>query len=266
MPNPVLYEQDGHVVTLTLNRPDELNAFSDPTMIKAFLDALDKVRKSNDVRAVIVTGAGRAFSSGGNIKHMRDRVDMFEGGPAQIRQAYIDGIQKVPLSFYHLDIPVIAAINGPAFGAALDLVCMSDIRIANPTATFGAPFVKIGITPGDGAAWFLPRIIGQAKAAEMIFTGEAINADEALRAGLVSKIVEPDDLISEANIIAQKIADNAPLAVRLSKKLLRDGQQNTLESHLDLCATYQGIAHHSDDHMEAINAFFEKRKGKFKGN
>ncbi|MTI09847.1 enoyl-CoA hydratase-related protein, partial [Curvivirga aplysinae] len=264
MSDPVLLSVKDHVATVTLNRPDELNAFSDPVMIDAFLETLDKIHTNPDIRAVVLTGAGRAFSAGGNVKHMRDKVDMFSGSADDIRQAYLDGILRVPPRFYNLDIPVIAAVNGPAFGAALDLVCMCDIRLAAPEASFGAPFVKIGIAPGDGAAWFLPRIIGQSNAAEMLLTAEPVKAEKALEIGLVGRIILQEDLVDEAIKLAEKIAENAPLAVRETKKLLREGQFTKLEPHLEACATAQGVLHCTEDHMEAINAFFEKRIGSFK--
>jgi len=261
--DPVLCEIEDGVACLTLNRPEELNAFSEPAMIEAFLDAVERIRRDGTVRAAVLTGAGRAFSAGGNVKHMRDKTDMFAGTPAEIRDAYRNGILRVPPAFYHLDIPTIAAVNGPAFGAALDLVCMCDIRIGAPEASFGAPFVKIGIAPGDGAAWFLPRIVGQGRAAEMLFTGEPLEAEGALEAGLISRIVPGDSLLREAKAIASRIAANAPVAVKLTKKLMREGQHTRLEPHLEMCAAYQAIAHHTDDHDEAINAFFEKRPGSF---
>lgn len=264
MTDLVLFEKEKHVVTLTLNRPNELNAFSEPDMIDAFLGAIDRIKTEGDVRAIVLTGAGRAFSAGGNVKHMRDKAGMFAGTAQDIEQAYLDGILRVPPAFYNLDIPVIAAVNGPAFGAALDLVCMCDIRLASPLATFGAPFVKIGIAPGDGAAWFLPRVIGQANAAEMLFTGEAVNATRAIEMGLVGRIVEAADLVIEAQSLAHKIAANAPLAVRETKKLLREGQFTNLEPHLESCAKAQGYLHTTEDHMEAIRAFFEKRVASFK--
>ena len=260
----VLIEVEGGVATLTLNRPEELNAFSEPDMIEAFLARVGEIKANGDIRAVILTGAGRAFSAGGNVKHMRDKTDMFAGTPAEIRDAYRQGILRVPPAFYHLDVPTIAAVNGPAFGAALDLVCMCDIRIGSPEATFGAPFVKIGIAPGDGAAWFLPRIVGQANAAEMLLTGEAVNAEKAVETGLIGRIVPAAELLDEARAVAARIAANAPVAVKLTKKLMREGQFTRLEPHLEMCAAYQAIAHHTQDHDEAIRAFFDKRPGVFK--
>lgn len=255
----VLYEQVDHVVTLTLNRPEELNAFSEPAMIQAFLEALERVRADRSVRAVVLTGAGKAFSAGGNVKHMRDKTDMFAGAAADIERAYADGIHRVPPLFDGLEIPVIAAVNGAAFGAALDLVCLCDIRLAAPEASFGAPFVRIGIAPGDGAAWFLARAVGEQAAAEMLFTGEPIDAEKAKEIGLVSRLVDRDQLLGEAQALAAKIAANAPQAVRLTKRLLRAQRFQSLPAHLQQCAAYQAILHGTADHAEALAAFFEKR-------
>lgn len=265
MSDRVLYEQAGHVVTLTLNRPDELNAFSEPAMIEAFLEALDRVRADDMVRAVVLTGAGKAFSAGGNVKHMRDKTDMFAGGPEDIERAYAEGIHRVPPALDSLEVPVIAAVNGPAFGAALDLVCLCDIRLAAPEARFGAPFVKIGIAPGDGAGWFLPRVIGDQAAAEMLFTGEPIDAEKALALGLVARIVDRESLVAEARDLATRIAANAPLAVRRTKKLMRAGRYQTLEEHLKDCAEAQALLHGTQDHAEALEAFFAKRPAIFGG-
>jgi enoyl-CoA hydratase/carnithine racemase len=256
----VRYEHTDHVVTLTLNRPEELNAFSEPAMIEAFLDAIARIRADRSVRAVVLTGAGKAFSAGGNVKHMRDKTDMFAGTAADIERAYADGIHRVPPALDGLEVPVIAAVNGAAYGAALDLVCLCDIRLAAPQASFGAPFVKIGIAPGDGAAWFLARAVGEQAAAEMLFTGEPIDADKAHAIGLV----EPARLVEEAQSLAHRIAANAPQAVRLTKRLLRAQRFQTLPEHLSQCAAYQAILHGTADHTEALAAFFEKRPAIFR--
>lgn len=264
MSDPVLYARDGAVVTLTLNRPEELNAFSDKAMVEGFLAALERVKAEDDVRCVILTGAGRAFSAGGNVKHMRDKTDMFAGTEADIAAAYRDHVHRVPKAFWDLDVPVIAAVNGPAFGIALDLVCICDIRLASTKASFGAPFVRIGIAPGDGGAWFLNRIVGSAQAAEMILTGEPADAGRALSIGLVSRVVEPDALLPETRALARRIAGNAPLAVRASKRLLRGAPEQSLHDHLELCATHQARLHGTEDHLEAVKAFLEKRPPVFR--
>lgn len=252
------------MVTLTLNRPDALNPISDPEMIDGLVQSCDRINADRSVRAVIVTGAGRAFSAGGNVKHMRDRTGMFAGTPEEIAQSYRSGMHRLPGAVYGLEVPLIAAVNGPAVGAALDLVCMADIRLASETATFSAGFVKIGIGPGDGAAWFLPRAMGLTRAAELLFTGETLTADEAMAAGLVTRICAPETLMEAAAERAQRISENAPLAIRATKRLLRAGLGQNLPAHLDECAVMNARLHHTADHAEALEAFFEKRPARFK--
>jgi len=265
MTEALLYKQDEGVVTLTINRPEERNALSDDIIFNAFLGAADRINADNSVRCVILTGAGRAFSAGGNVKHMRDKEGMFAGSPAELRQSYRQGIQKIPLAFYNLEVPTIAAVNGPAVGAGFDLACMCDIRIAGASARFAESFVRLGIIPGDGGAWFLPRTISRSRAAEMTFTGEMINADTALEWGLVSRIVADDELMASAMDLALRIAVNPPHSLRMAKKLMREGEHMRLDSLLEMSAAFQALSHHAKDHSEAIDAFFEKREGNFKG-
>ena len=162
-----------------------------------------------------------------------------------------------------LPLPVIAAVNGPAIDAGLDLSCMCDIRIASETATFAESFVRVGIVPGDGGAWLLPRAVGMAKASEMAFTGEPISAQEALACGLVSRVVAADQLLPTARALAAKIAANPGAVMRMTKRLLREGQSASLASLLELSAGYQAIAHKTADHREAVTAFIEKRAPQF---
>ncbi len=183
--------------------------------------------------------------------------------PDAIREEYRQGIQRIPRALTQLDVPVICAINGPAIGAGLDLTCMCDIRIASETATFAESFVRVGIVPGDGGAWLLPRAVGRAKAAEMAFTGEAIDAQQALACGLVSRVVPADQLLPTARALADKIAANPGAVMRMTKRLLREGEHSTLESLLELSAGYQALAHKTADHREAVMAFVEKRKPRF---
>jgi enoyl-CoA hydratase/carnithine racemase len=162
-------------------------------------------------------------------------------------------------------VPIVAAVNGAAVGAGCDLTCMADIRIAGESARFAESFVKVGIVPGDGGAFLLPRVVGFAKAAEMSLTGDMLSAQEALACGLVSKVVPDAELMTEARKIAQKIADNPPHAVRMTRRLLRESQGLGLSAILDLSAAYQALAHSTEDHKEALAAQREKRKGVFKG-
>ncbi len=265
MSDPVLYEQEGAVVTVTLNRPETRNAITEPDMVEGVLAACARVAADPGVRAVIVTGAGTAFCSGGNIKEVRARAGMFAGGPAEIREAYRAGIQRIPLALYELEAPTIAAVNGPAYGAGCDLTLMCDMRIASESAVFAENFVKLGLIPGDGGAWLLPRAIGLSRASEMAFTGEPIDAAQALEWGLVSRLVPAERLMDEARALAGRIAANPPGALRMAKRLIREGQRMALDQFLELSAAMQAVAHHTEDHMEAISALLEKREPKFTG-
>lgn len=254
----LLRDRDGHVETWTLNRPDTRNPISEPDVVDALVAAVDEVNHDQSVRAVILTGAGSAFSSGGNVKHMRDKAGMFGGTPAELRQGYRHGIQRIPRALYHCEVPTIAAVNGPAIGAGCDLALLCDLRIASSRAVFAESFVKVGIIAGDGGAWLLPRAIGQARAAEMAFTGEPVDAARALEWGLVSQVVEPEALLDAARALAARVVANPPHALRMTKRLLREGQHQSLESLLELSAAMQAVAHHTADHHEAVAAMLKK--------
>lgn len=260
----ILQQRHGHVVVLTLNRPDTRNALCED-MYDAFEAIFPALNEDLSVRAVILTGAGSAFCAGGNLVQMRDRSGMFGGSPEQIQFNYRAGIQRVPRAFARLDVPIIAAVNGPAIGAGNDLACMCDLRIAADSARFAESFVKVGIVPGDGGCWLLPRIVGAARAAEMILTGDALNAQQALRIGLVSDVVASEQLPASALALANRIAANPPQVLRWSKKLLRKAEAGGLDAALDDAGKYQGLAHHTRDHAEAVAAFFEKRNAEFSG-
>ncbi|WP_037143810.1 crotonase/enoyl-CoA hydratase family protein [Rhodococcoides fascians] len=261
----LLTERRGDAVVWTLNNPESRNPISDIETVEAIEDAVSDVNRDPSVRVAILTGAGSAFSSGGNVKHMRDKEGMFGGSPAELRQGYRHGIQRIPKALYHCEIPTIAAVNGAAIGAGCDLALMCDLRIASTTAKFAESFVKVGIIPGDGGAWLLPRAIGMARASEMAFTGEAIDAATALEWGLVSQVVEPGDLLGAAHALADRVAANPPQVLRMTKKLLREGQHQSLESLLELSAAYQAVAHTTADHAEAVDAMLSRRDPRFSG-
>ncbi len=262
MTDPVLYEQRGPIVVLTLNKPEVRNAISDQDMIDSLVNAVAQINVDQSVRAVILTGTGKAFSSGGNLNKIAEVATL---SPVEIRNWYLNGIQRIPLALYTLEVPIIAAVNGPAIGAGCDLACMCDIRIAGQSALFAASFVKLGITPGDGGAWFLPRLVGLSKASELIFTGDSINATEALACGLVSKVVPDAQLIEAAHALAQRIAVNPGHALRMTKRLLREAQRVELATSLEMAAGMQALAHGTADHKEAVAAFLEKRAPHFTG-
>ena len=256
---PILFEQHGAVALLTLNRPDTRNALSGEDMFAAFEHLFERLTSDLGIRAAVLTGAGSAFCAGGNVAQMRERSGMFAGSPTQITANYKAGIQRIPRAFQTLTVPIIAAVNGAAIGAGNDLACMCDIRIAASTARFAESFVKVGIVPGDGGCWLLPRVVGASNAALLALTGDTIAADEALRMGLVSRVVEPDVLLTEALALAQRIAANPPQVLRWTKQLLQQARASTLDEALDSAGHFQGLAHHTADHSEAIAAFFGKR-------
>jgi enoyl-CoA hydratase/carnithine racemase len=265
MNQPILVTRDGTVVTVTLNMPEKRNPVSGLDVIEALINAMQQADADISVRAVILTGAGTAFSSGGDLKAMKAGEGLKNALPAQTRRNYRFGIQRLPLMFHALEVPVIAAINGPAIGAGCDLACMCDIRIAAQSAKFAESFVKVGIVPGDGGAWLLPRIVGFSRATEMALTGEMLSADEALACGLVSRVVPDDELLAAARAVADKIAANPPHAVRMTKRLLREGQTATLANLLEMSAAMQSLAHATQDNGEAIDAFLERRTPTFTG-
>jgi enoyl-CoA hydratase/carnithine racemase len=255
-------ERHGAIMVWTLDQPETRNALTGNNAAGEFVQACEEVARDTSIRVVVLTGAGPVFSSGGNVKDMQKYEN--NSIPTEvIRDEYRHGIQRIPKALYPLDVPVICAVNGPAIGAGLDLTCMCDIRIASETALFAESFVRVGIVPGDGGAWLLPRVVGMSKACEMAFTGEAINAQQALACGLVSRVVSADQLMPEAMALAQKIAANPGTVLRMTKRLLREGEKSSLESLLELSAGYQAIAHHTADHHEAVRAFVQKRKPNF---
>lgn len=256
-------ERSGHLEVWTIDQPETRNAISDFSIIDALDDAVSEVNADKDIRVVILTGAGKSFSSGGNLKHMQDEVGLFAGAPDDKRQGYRHQIQRISRALYHCELPTIAAVNGHAYGAGCDLALMCDIRIASTAATFAMNFVKIGLIPGSGGGWFLPKIVGPSRAAEMMFTGDPVGADTALGWGLVSEVVEPADLLAAATRWANRMASNPSHALRMGKKLLREGQRQDLDSLLELAAAMQALAHTTDDHREAISSIAERRAPRF---
>jgi enoyl-CoA hydratase/carnithine racemase len=267
MDEAVLYEIDGEgIVLLTLNRPELRNPISDPEMVEALTAALARLDADPAARVAILTGAGKGFSSGGNINQMKPGGNLNAGSPAATRLNYKHGIQRLPLAFAALEVPVIAAVNGAAMGAGCDLTCMCDLRIAGESAKFAESFVKLGLIAGDGGSWLLPRVIGWSKAAEMALTGDPIDAAEALACGLVSRVVPDAELLDEARILARRIAANPPHAVRMTRRLLWEGRRADLATLLEMASAMQAAAHATADHEEAVAAFLEKRTPSFKGS
>ncbi|WP_129782407.1 crotonase/enoyl-CoA hydratase family protein [Peristeroidobacter soli] len=259
----LIYERDGPVVTLTMNQPEKRNPLTGNTAVAEFLVAIDRIHDDRRVRCVILTGNGPSFSAGGDIREMKRQASP-EVTEMDIRHDYRRGIQQLTLGLFNLEVPVIAAVNGHAIGAGLDLACMCDIRIASEHAKFAESFIKLGIIPGDGGAWLLPRVIGMSRAAELAFTGDMIDAQQALAFQLVSRIVPHDQLMSAAKELAGRIAQHASHGVRLTKRLMREALHSRLDTVLELSAAFQAIAHKTPDHSEAVDAFLEKRAPNFR--
>ena len=196
------------VGTLTFCRDDIRNALTGSRLIDDIINTINYINTRNNVSVLIITGEGKAFSSGGNIKEMLSKKGSFSGTVEEVEKKYRYGIQKIPLHMDRLEIPSIAAINGPAIGAGLDLACMCDFRIMSNKAYLAESFINLGIIPGDGGAYFLQRLIGYQKAAELTLTGRIINAEEALGLGLILKKVPPGKVLSEAKVLANEIAKN----------------------------------------------------------
>jgi enoyl-CoA hydratase/carnithine racemase len=246
------------VALLTFERDDVRNALTGTTLLDDIINTCEWINRSEQIGALILTGAGKAFSSGGNIKDMHERNGMFGGTPLEIQDNYRRGIQRLSLALYRLEVPAIAAMNGAAIGAGLDLACMCDIRIGNQYTKAGETFVNLGLIPGDGGAWFLPRAIGMQRAAELTFSGRVIDADEALRIGLLLEVVDAAELVPRALTLAKQFTAKPRAALRISKRLLQMGQRLGLDDFLDYCASQQSLCHQSEEHHRAVGHMLEK--------
>jgi len=256
-------DREGRIETWTIDLPEQRNPITGTETIDAIVELIAEANADEQLRCIILTGAGSAFSSGGNIKDLKAKRGLFGGSPYSQTQGYRGGIQRIPRAMLELEVPIIAAVNGPAVGAGCDLALMCDLRIASTTAFFAESFVQLGLIPGDGGAWLLARGLSPARAAELVLTGDRIDATTALQWGVVNAVVEPDDLLREAHALAERVAKNPPLAVRMAKRLLRESSSQDLRSILELSASLQAIAHHTADHDEAVQAALEKRPGNY---
>jgi enoyl-CoA hydratase/carnithine racemase len=265
MSDPLLYEQYGKIVLLTLNRPSARNALGGE-IVEALVKAIDRINNDASVSCLILTGAGEAFCAGGDVKEMHQRKGMFGGSPAEMRSAYIHGIQRIPTAMHGLEIPAIAAVNGAAIGAGCDLAMMCDLRLASEKATFAESFLRVGLISGDGGAWFLPRVVGVSRAYEMAFTCDLVPAAKAESWGMVSDVVPPDQLMVAAKALAGRIVEQPPQGLRLMKRLIREGAESTLAQTLELSALMQSVVQHTGDHREAVTALIEKRAPHFTGS
>lgn len=256
---------DNRVATLTLNRDDVRNELTGTQLVADIVATVDWINQHDAIAALLITGAGKAFSAGGNVKHMQKREGSFGGNVYEVQKQYREGIQRIPLAMSRLEVPSIAAINGPAIGAGFDLACMCDIRIAAQEATMAESFINVGIIPGDGGGWFLQRLIGYQRAAELTFSGRVITAQEAHSLGIVLAVVAADELLNYTTAMARSFAQKPPQALRMTKRLMQSAQRMELPDFLAQCALMQGICHNTEDHLEAVTALLEKRTPQFLG-
>jgi enoyl-CoA hydratase/carnithine racemase len=260
----IRYEVADGILTITLDRPEKLNAFT-TRMMYELLDAIDRADADDGVRAVIVTGAGRAFCAGADLSGGGGAFDYEAAETPQTIEEHRDGGGLVVLRLYDAKKPVIAAINGPAVGVGITMTLPMDIRLASTTARMGFVFARRGIVPEACSSWFLPRVVGIGRAAEWVYTGRVFSAEEALAAGLVTRLVPPEALLDTARGIAREIADNtSAMSVALSRQLLWKmlGADHPMAAHqVDSQAIYW-MGHSADAH-EGVSAFLAKRAPRF---
>jgi enoyl-CoA hydratase/carnithine racemase len=256
MTDHLLFSVADGVAKIVLNRTERMNAFTFE-MIEAWTAALARCRTDDAVKVVVVTGAGAAFCSGGDIVEMEDRLD---NTPAQRKDELFSLIQRLPLTLEDLDKPVIAAVNGAATGAGMDLALMCDIRYAAASARFAETYVRVGLVPGAGGTHFLPRLVGVAKALELFFTGDFVDAEEALRIGLVNKVLPDEGFLDEVDKIARRIARGPSLPLRMMKRAVYQGLRNDLRSNLDTISSHYAVVTAQPEHKAAVRAFTAARQ------
>ncbi len=262
----ILYDVEQGVATITLNKPERLNAF-DNEMLTDWADALRRADADREVRAIIITGSGRGFCSGMNVaaEAAGDGVLRTQATVAQRRHSLRDRVHPIPRTLIQLEKPYIAAINGAAAGAGMDMATMADVRFASTTARVGMTYVRMGLIPGDGGCYTLPRIVGTQRALDMIWTGKMFTAQEALDMGYLMAIYEPEELMPKVTEYARRIASGPATAIQLAKKLVYRSANLPFDEHLDMAQMAMFIAQSTDDAREGPKAFMEKREPQFKG-
>jgi len=265
--NEVLYSVEDGIATITLNRPERMNSFSDG-LLSGWESAIRCAAEDEDVHVVVVTGNGRAFCAGADLKATGedDTVLQQDKNAGERRNSLRFSVHRVPQELEYLDKPYIAAINGAAVGAGMDMASMADIRISSDQARFGMSYVSVGLVPGDGGAWSLQRIVGQSKALELIWTGEIFGAEEALEMGYVLNVVPHDTLIKETMAYARKLADGPPVAIQLAKQLVRRSETLSFMESLNAAQHAMTIVQSTEDSAEGPRAFREKRPPIFTGH
>jgi 2-(1,2-epoxy-1,2-dihydrophenyl)acetyl-CoA isomerase len=258
--NNILFDVSQKVGTLTLNDPDRFNALNQD-MLAEVAHVVESIRRNTDIRVLVVTGSGKAFSAGGDIRRMEKRFDE----PPPMARNRIRNFQSLILSLRELQQPVIASINGPAVGAGCSLALACDLRIASQNAKFGLPYAKLGITTDGGGAHLLTRLVGTARALELLFSGEIIDADRAERIGLVNRVVPHQGLSQASGEWAHRLSGGPPYAMGVTKSIVYKSFDIDLGTELDLEAYAVPVCLQSEDHREGVKAFIDKREPKFYG-
>jgi enoyl-CoA hydratase/carnithine racemase len=248
------------VATIVLNRPARKNAFT-LGMVDAWAERLRQAAGDDDVRVIVVTGAGESFCSGVDLSVLK----AVEKTPLAYRQLLTNRVHQVALALEEVGKPVIAAMRGVAVGAGLDMALLCDMRVAGESIRLSEGYIKVGLIPGDGGAWLLPRLVGSAKAMELLMTGDFIDAAEALRLGLVNKVVPDTDALHAAYDLAARIAAAPPVQIALIRRLVRQAETMNLRTHLDVVASHFGLVSSLDDYTEAVSSFIERRPAKYQG-
>ena len=263
MADEVEYDKDGHVATLTLNRPDRMNTISGP-MLRQLSERLLEADRDRDVRVIVLTGRGRAFCAGLDLTDASSGTGIGGGGGGGGFQS-LDLRSTPPTVLQSIDTPTICALNGGAAGYGMDIAMLCDMRVAAESSKLAAAFTKRGIVPESGGTWVLPRLLGWAKASELIFTGRTLGAKECLELGLVNKVVSDASLMDEARALAEEIAANAPLAVQASKRMMRMGLDEAFDTHVDRVYLQLMPLFRTKDFQEGMASFLEKRRPSFEG-
>ncbi|WP_260853874.1 enoyl-CoA hydratase-related protein [Paraburkholderia sp. BCC1886] len=257
----VLQSIESGVLTLTLNCADNGNALN-VAMTEALSDALESINSLSGVACLLLRSSGKHFCTGGNVKDMRDGKDLMEGSVTDVRDRLRNSLHRITRALHDLDIPSVCAVNGAAVGAGCDLALMCDVRVAATKAQFAESFLRLGLVSGIGGAWFLSRIVGPAKALELTLTSEFIDAETAMRIGIVSRVVPDDRLEVEAFALARKIARNPPHAMRMAKRLVRESAHAPLTTALEMAASMQAILLCGDEHKAAVNEFLDRAESR----
>lgn len=258
---PILLEIENRIGTITLNRPELRNAINEE-MLPLWVDALEQCRVSEEVDVIVITGAGEAFCRGGDTSKLGEHTTP---SPVEIKDQFWDRLHRIPRKLAEIDKPVIAAVNGWASGAGVDVALQCDLRLAAQSATFRVSYTAFGLVPGNGGTYFLPRIVGEAKALELFWAAEPITAQQALDINMVNQVFPDDQFMERSMEFARKVASRAPLAVRLVKRAVKQSAAMDLNTHLDMISSHMLITRPSEDHAEGIKAYEEGREPVFKG-